>query len=175
MNPENQYAGQAQPKGQPYNNETFTNSATYNQQAYAQDYEQQAYAQQYGQQYAQPQYEQQYAQPQYGAPQYGVPQGQPYGAYQNAYGYQAPYVVGTHSKIAAGLLGIFLGVWGVHNFYLGKNGKAVVQLLLGTVGILILVGPIISGFWGFIEGVLIIASTPGSSWHKDAVGYELID
>ena len=25
------------------------------------------------------------------------------------------------SKIAAGLLGIFLGTWGVHNFYLKRN------------------------------------------------------
>ena len=34
------------------------------------------------------------------------------------------------SKIAAGLLGIFLGSFGVHNFYLGYTGKAVAQLLL---------------------------------------------
>lgn len=32
------------------------------------------------------------------------------------------------SKIAAGLLGIFLGCFGVHNFYLGYTGKAVAQL-----------------------------------------------
>lgn len=35
---------------------------------------------------------------------------------------------GVKSKIAAGLLGIFLGVYGVHNFYLGYYKKAVVQL-----------------------------------------------
>ena len=29
------------------------------------------------------------------------------------------------SKIAAGLLGIFLGVFGVHNFYLGFTGRGV--------------------------------------------------
>lgn len=34
------------------------------------------------------------------------------------------------SKIAAGLLGIFLGAFGVHNFYLGYTGKAVAQLLI---------------------------------------------
>lgn len=32
------------------------------------------------------------------------------------------------SKIAAGLLGIFLGAFGVHNFYLGYTGKAIAQL-----------------------------------------------
>lgn len=35
---------------------------------------------------------------------------------------------GVKSKIVAGLLGIFFGVYGVHNFYLGYYKKAVVQL-----------------------------------------------
>lgn len=34
------------------------------------------------------------------------------------------------SKMAAGLFGIFLGAFGVHNFYLGFTGKAVAQLLI---------------------------------------------
>lgn len=37
--------------------------------------------------------------------------------------------VGVKSKIVAGLLGIFLGSYGVHNFYLGYTKKAVVQLV----------------------------------------------
>ena len=41
--------------------------------------------------------------------------------------------VGVKSKIAAGLLGIFLGVFGVHNFYLGYIKKAVIQLV-GVLG-----------------------------------------
>lgn len=60
------------------------------------------------------------------------------------------------SKMAAGLLGIFLGVWGVHNFYLGYKTKAIIQVLLGTVGCILIIGPIISGIWGFIEGILIL-------------------
>lgn len=35
---------------------------------------------------------------------------------------------GVKIKIAAGLLGIFLGTLGVHNFYLGYTGKATAQL-----------------------------------------------
>ena len=42
------------------------------------------------------------------------------------------------SKMAAGLLGIFLGQWGVHNFYLGYTGKAVAQLLLSIFGYILL-------------------------------------
>lgn len=63
----------------------------------------------------------------------------------------------SRSKIAAGLLGIFLGTWGVHNFYLKRNSQAVAQLLLGTIGIVIIIGPMISGIWGLIEGILILA------------------
>lgn len=54
------------------------------------------------------------------------------------------------SKIAAGLLGIFIGSLGIHNFYLGFTKKAVIQIIvtLITFGI--------GGIWGFIEGVLIL-------------------
>ncbi|MGN1000118.1 MAG: NINE protein [Faecousia sp.] len=60
------------------------------------------------------------------------------------------------SKLAAGLLGIFLGTFGVHNFYLGYTKKAVIQVLLGTVGCCIAVGPAISGIWGLVEGIMIL-------------------
>lgn len=62
------------------------------------------------------------------------------------------------SKLAAGLLGIFLGYLGIHNFYLGYNDKAVAQLLLTVVGwILCGIGPIAASIWGLIEGIMILA------------------
>lgn len=65
---------------------------------------------------------------------------------------------GAKSKLVAGLLGIFLGGWGIHNFYLGYTQKAIIQILLGTVGILFFfIGPMVSGIWGLIEGILILA------------------
>lgn len=66
------------------------------------------------------------------------------------------------SKILAGILGIFFGCFGVHNFYLGYNTKAVVQLVLSIlglvlscvfVGIFLFLGIYI---WSFIEGILIL-------------------
>lgn len=64
------------------------------------------------------------------------------------------------SKLAGGLLGIFLGTFGVHNFYLGYTNKAIIQLVLGTVGILLCgLGPVASGIWGFIEGILILTGS----------------
>lgn len=150
---------------------------------------------QYGQgaQYGQaPQHEQpQYGQPQYGQPQYGQPQpgySQQYGqfgydqqAYRQMPGYQPQpqqpaYYPQLKSKLAAGLLGIFLGALGVHNFYLGYTGKAVAQLLLTLVGwVLFGLGPVVAWVWGLIESILILCSTYGSNWHRDAKGFELSD
>jgi TM2 domain-containing membrane protein YozV len=81
------------------------------------------------------------------------------------------YVYGPaqKSKIAAGLLGIFLGSLGIHNFYLGYTGKAVAQLLITvlTLGI----GAIITSIWGLIEGILILTG----SIDRDASGIPLKD
>lgn len=73
------------------------------------------------------------------------------------------------SKIAAGLLGIFLGTFGVHNFYLGYTGKAVAQLLItilscGTLSV-------VSAIWGLIEGIMILTG----SISTDANGNQLVD
>ncbi len=41
--------------------------------------------------------------------------------------------------------------------------------------ILLGLGPIAAAIWGFVEGIIILCSKPGSPWHKDANGYELSD
>ncbi len=71
------------------------------------------------------------------------------------------------SKLVAGILGIFLGSLGVHNFYLGKTRRAVLQLLLGifTCGV--------AGIWGFIEGILILCGSDG--YRTDGEGKLLRD
>ncbi len=73
------------------------------------------------------------------------------------------------SKVAAGVLGIFLGCFGVHNFYLGYTGKAVGQLLITLLSCFIL-SPI-SAIWGFIEGILILCG----NIDRDANGNKLVD
>ena len=88
---------------------------------------------------------------------YSAPQ-QPYGVPQQPYAAPAPMVVYPNkqkSKMAAGLLGIFLGSFGVHNFYLGYTGKAVAQLLITvlTCGF----GSFVSGIWGLVEGIMILS------------------
>lgn len=75
------------------------------------------------------------------------------------------------SKIAAGLLGIFLGQFGIHNFYLGYTQKAVIQLVLTLVGYAlccVFVGIFFimaTSIWGLVEGILILVgkiNTDGS-------------
>lgn len=61
------------------------------------------------------------------------------------------------SKVVAGLLGIFLGVFGVHNFYLGYTGKAIAQLLITILSCGLLGG--VSSLWGFVEGILILTGS----------------
>lgn len=73
------------------------------------------------------------------------------------------------SKLAAGLFGIFLGTFGVHNFYLGFTGKAVTQLLITVLSCGFL-SPV-SGIWGLIEGILILSGDQ----KKDASGVPLKD
>lgn len=58
------------------------------------------------------------------------------------------------SKLVAGLFGILLGTFGVHNFYLGYKGKAIAQLLITLVSCGILA--VVSAIWGLIEGIFIL-------------------
>jgi len=108
--------------------------------------------------------------PQYGSPppygpppQYGYdppPGQQPYGAYPPGY-----YDPNAKSKLTAGLLGILLGGFGVHRFYLGYTSIGIVQILvtLVTCGM--------GALWGLIEGILILVGSP--SFATDADGRPL--
>ena len=64
------------------------------------------------------------------------------------------------SKLAAGLLGIFVGGFGIHRFYLGYIGIGILQIIVTIITF----GA--GALWGFIEGILILAGT----MNKDAQG-----
>lgn len=162
--------GRNQPAAQPYNPNPYAS-----QQPAQPFYGQPTYGQPDYTQSAQPPYYQQQAQPRYEQPSYNQPPIYAQQTYYQAAQQQPGYGYAQKSKIVAGLLGLFLGGLGVHNFYLGYTGKAVAQLLLTLIGWIILIGPIISGIWALIESVLILCSSYGSNWHRDGRGQELQD
>lgn len=70
--------------------------------------------------------------------------------------------VSDKSKVAAGVLGIFLGWLGIHRLYLGYGSIGGLQLALGIVGLVtsgICIGlPILCAMslWGLVEGIMIL-------------------
>lgn len=58
--------------------------------------------------------------------------------------------MGQKSKLTAGLLGILLGGFGIHRFYLGYTTMGIIQIVvtLVTCGL--------GSLWGLIEGILIL-------------------
>lgn len=65
----------------------------------------------------------------------------------------APASLSWRNRWVAGILGVVLGAFGVHRFYLGYTGTGVIQIILTfcTAGV--------AGLWGFVEGVLILVGT----------------
>lgn len=90
----------------------------------------------------------------------------PPGAMPAGSAYIPPGAVVQKSKLAAALLGIFLGIIGVHRFYLGYTTIGIIQVVVG-----ILTCGIASSIWGFVEGILILVG----SINTDAQGVPLRD
>ena len=82
---------------------------------------------------------------------------------------------GSKNKIVAALLAFFLGVYGAHNFYLGYTSKAITQLVLTIVGLIlciVIVGAFVVmavAIWAFVEFIMILSGSI-----KDADGNELV-
>ena len=63
------------------------------------------------------------------------------------------------NKIVAALLAFFLGVFGVHRFYLGRIGSAVVMLILT----LTLIGVFVSAVWAFVDFIRYLVMSEQNS------------
>lgn len=70
-------------------------------------------------------------------------------------------------KMVAGILGILLGAWGIHSFYMGNSKKGIIQIVatIVTCGIL--------GIWGLVEGILILIGNDQAK--TDAYGVPLVE
>ena len=63
---------------------------------------------------------------------------------------------GPKDKVVAALLAFFLGGLGIHKFYLGKTSAAVIMLLCGTLGWLLILPPFIVAIIAFIEFIIYL-------------------
>ena len=106
-----------------------------------------------------------YAPPQqtpYAPPQqtrYAPPQQMPYAPPQYAQPQTSPAAfTSSKSKIAAGLLAIFLGGLGIHKFYLGKPGIGILYLIFCWT--------FIPSIVGFIEGIIYLSSSDEKFYYK---------
>lgn len=62
------------------------------------------------------------------------------------------------SRIAAGLFGMLMGTFGVHNFYLGNTQRGLIQILVATLGAPLTCGlsTVAVWIWSLVEGVQIL-------------------
>ncbi|MDQ4503974.1 TM2 domain-containing protein [Sinomonas sp. ASV322] len=72
-------------------------------------------------------------------------------------------------RAIAGLLGIYLGAFGVHRFYLGYTAIGVIQVITALALAKTTYGTIF--LWGMIEGILIVLGA--RPFRTDAAGREL--
>ena len=81
-------------------------------------------------------------------PMYNPPQYQPQAGMEPPPGYV------QKSRVAAGVLAMLLGAYGVHSFYLGNTSRGLVQLLVSflTCGF----GAFVMQIWGIMEGINLL-------------------
>lgn len=85
-------------------------------------------------------------------PMYNPPQYQPQAGMEPPPGYM------QKSRIAAGILAILLGTYGIHSFYLGNTSRGLMQLLISLLGSLVTCGlaAIAIMIWGILDGIKIL-------------------
>jgi len=61
------------------------------------------------------------------------------------------------SRVAAALLGIFAGSFGLHKFYIGKSGAGLVMLIVSVIGVILAGIPTAAmAAIGIIEGIIYL-------------------
>lgn len=63
----------------------------------------------------------------------------------------APFDPRAKNRAVYVVLALFLGCFGIHNFYAGYNGKAVAQLLITLIGGIIIIPILIVWIWVIVE------------------------
>jgi TM2 domain-containing membrane protein YozV len=66
---------------------------------------------------------------------------------------------GEKSKVVAGLLALFLGMLGIHKFYLGQKTSGIIYLICGTIGWLLVVPALIVAVLSLIDGITYLTQS----------------
>jgi len=71
---------------------------------------------------------------------------------------------GENKKVVAGILGIVLGCFGAHKFYLGYQKEGIIQLIVSvlTCGL--------GGMVGFVEGIIYLTKSDDEFYQTYQVG-----
>lgn len=75
-----------------------------------------------------------------------------------------PAVANDRNKYVAAILAFFVGVLGVHRFYLGRIGSGIVMLLLT----LTFFGMLVTGLWAFIDMIRYLIMSDDEFAHRYA-------
>ncbi|MBC9031624.1 TM2 domain-containing protein [Sphingomonas sp. JC676] len=71
------------------------------------------------------------------------------------------------NKYVAALLAFFFGVLGIHRFYLGRNGTAVVMLVISAT----IVGLLVTSVWAFVDMIRYLIMSDAEFAHRYARYY----
>ena len=126
---------------------------------------------------SQPEAQPQYAPPQYAPPQETyytppvVPPAVPAPAAEIPARTDYPEGYKIKKKLVAVVLAVTVGMFGIHNYYLGNNSRALAQLLVCLIGSLFFgLGAIVAYVWAIVEAILIFAEKND----KDGDGYKIM-
>lgn len=71
---------------------------------------------------------------------------------------------GENKKVVAGILGIVLGCFGAHKFYLGYQKEGIIQLIVSVVTCGL------GGMVGFVEGIIYLTKSDDEFYQTYQVG-----
>ena len=96
-----------------------------------------------------------YVAPNYAPPQSHQPLREPH------YGGGPNIANANNNRIAAGVLGLLRGAFGIHKFILGYTTEGIIMLLVSVLGSVITCGMSVAVMWliGFIEGIIYLTKT----------------
>lgn len=78
-----------------------------------------------------------------------------------------PVAANDRNKYVAAILAFFFGVFGIHRFYLGRNGTGVVMLVISAT----VIGLLVTSVWAFVDTIRYLVMSDAEFAHRYARYY----